>query len=66
LLASGSRTPATSCGAAPPAEQLGKRPLALVGVEDVVLVDRDPGQRLALAGELVAPSRVFLLGLEQC
>jgi hypothetical protein len=46
-------------------EQLGQGPGAVVGVEAVVLVDRDPGQLPALAGQLVAGPGVGLLALQQ-
>jgi hypothetical protein len=38
---------------------------ALVGLEAVVLLDRDPRELLAPARQLVAAARVLLLGLEQ-
>src|SRR6185437_11743768 len=47
------------------AEEPGQRPGALVGVEPVLLVDRDPGQLAALAGQLVPAPRVLLLALQQ-
>jgi hypothetical protein len=46
-------------------EQLGQGRRALLGVEAVGLVDLDPGQLAALAGQLVAESGVVLLALEQ-
>src|SRR6478736_518730 len=48
-----------------PVEELGQRPAPTGRVERVVLLDADPGQLLAGAGELVAPARVLLLALEQ-
>src|SRR4029450_8800290 len=46
-------------------EHLGHGRGAVVAVEAVGLVDLDPGQLAALAGQLVAESGVFLLVLEQ-
>jgi hypothetical protein len=46
-------------------EQLGQGRWAVVGVEAVGLVDRDPGQLAALAGQLVADPGVDLLALQQ-
>jgi hypothetical protein len=46
-------------------EQLRQRPRALVGLEAVLLLDRDLGQLAALPCELVANPGVFLLALEQ-
>jgi hypothetical protein len=46
-------------------EELHQRPRALVGLEAVLLLERDPGQLAALACELVAHPGVFLLALEQ-
>jgi hypothetical protein len=37
-----------------PVEQLGKRFRSVVGLEAVVLLDRDPRQLAPLAGELIA------------
>jgi len=48
-----------------PVEQVGQRRRAVVGVEAVLLVDADPGQLLAVKGQLVATPCVRLLGLEQ-
>src|SRR6185437_2572324 len=47
------------------AEQVGQRLAPLFRVEAIRLVESDPGQRLALAGDLVAAPRQLLLGLEQ-
>jgi len=46
-------------------EQLGQGPRPVVGVEPVFLVDRDPGQLVALARQLIAPPGVLLLTLQQ-
>ena len=46
-------------------EQVGERAPALGRVEDVVLVDAHPRQRAALAGDLVAQARQFLLARQQ-
>jgi hypothetical protein len=46
-------------------EELGQRLLPVVRLEDVLLLDRHPGQLLAPAGELVALPHVLLLGVEQ-
>ena len=48
-----------------PSEQVGEGRGALVGVEDVLLVDADPRELLPLPGQLVAAPRQLLLGLEQ-
>src|SRR6266480_3435313 len=48
-----------------PVEQLGERLLALVRVELVVLLDRDPRQLAPLACQLVVAARQLLLALEQ-
>jgi hypothetical protein len=48
-----------------PLEEVGERGLPDVGVEAIGLVDANPGQRLALAGDLVASVRELLLGDEQ-
>src|SRR5919199_518013 len=47
------------------AEQVGEGRVPLVGLEAVVLVDRDPGKLLTPPGQLVAPPGQLLLGLEQ-
>ena len=46
-------------------EQLGQGPGSVVGVEAVGVVDSDPGQLAALAGELVTHPGVGLLALQQ-
>ncbi len=46
-------------------EQVGERARALGRVEDVVLLDAHPGQRAALAGDLVAQAGQFLLARQQ-
>src|SRR5258707_10031911 len=46
-------------------EELGQGPGPVVGVEPVVLLDRDPGQLAALARQLVRHPGVLLLALEQ-
>src|ERR1700704_5645364 len=46
-------------------EQVGERRGSGLGVEGVVLLDADPGQCLALSGELVAAACGLLLGLAQ-
>ena len=46
-------------------EQLVQRPLAVLGVEAVVLLDPHPGEGAALARQLVAQARVLLLADEQ-
>src|SRR5919109_166571 len=46
-------------------EEIGQGLLPIVGLEDVLLFDRHPGQLLAPAGELVALPHVLLLGVEQ-
>ena len=46
-------------------EQVGERGFALLGVEDVVLVDAHPRQLSPLAGEVVVQARQLLFGLEQ-
>ena len=46
-------------------EQLGKRPAPVRRVEDVLLLDLDPGQRLAFAGDIVAQAGQLLLALQQ-
>ena len=46
-------------------EELGKRARAVVGVEPVVLLDRNPRQLASLASQLVAQPRVLLLADEQ-
>src|SRR5436190_1810539 len=48
-----------------PVEELGKGLLPIVRLEDVLLLDPDPGQLLASACQVVAPAHVFLLGVEQ-
>ena len=50
---------------APAFEQVGERAPALGRVEDVVLLDAHPRQRAALAGDLVAQARQFLLARQQ-
>jgi hypothetical protein len=50
-------------GATP--EELRQALGALLGVEDVLLLDRDPGQLLTHARDLVASAKVALLGFEQ-
>ena len=47
-----------------PAEEVGQGRRAVLGLEPVLLLDGDPGQRLAPAGELVAAARQLLLGLQ--
>src|SRR6266702_4291309 len=42
-------------------EEVDQRLRPVVGLEAVVLLDRDPGQRLPPAGELVAPAGELLL-----
>jgi len=42
-------------------EELDQRLRPIVGLEAVVLLDRDPGQSLSLAGKLVAPAGELLL-----
>src|SRR6266511_1786795 len=46
-------------------EEIGEERRALVGLEAVLLVDRNPGQLLPLARQFVATPRQRLLGLEQ-
>src|SRR5215207_6616335 len=46
-------------------EELGKRLRPLVGLEDVLLLDRNPRQIPAPAGELIALAHIRLLGIEQ-
>lgn len=46
-------------------EEFGQRPGPVVGVEPVLLLDRDPGQLAALARQLVRHRGVLILGLEQ-
>src|SRR5215471_2914217 len=46
-------------------EQIGERRLALVGLEDVLLVDPDPGQFPTPQRQFVAAPGQLLLGLEQ-
>src|SRR3954469_8063424 len=46
-------------------EQLAQRLLALLGVEDVVLLDRHPGQLTPLLGDLARELRVLGLELRQ-
>ena len=46
---------------APPGEQIAQRLLALRAIEQVGLVDLDPGQRAALLAQAVARAGVFLL-----
>jgi hypothetical protein len=46
-------------------EEVGQRSLALVCVEAVVLLYRDPGQLPPLPGELVAAPGQLFLGVEQ-
>src|SRR5437762_9947997 len=48
-----------------PVEELGQGLLPFVRLEDVLLLDRYPGQLLAPAGELVALPYVLLLALEE-
>src|SRR6266576_2256996 len=48
-----------------PVEKLGQRLRPVVGLEAVVLLDRDPRQRLPLPGELVAAARELLLLCQQ-
>jgi hypothetical protein len=47
-------------------EQLGQRPFAVLGIEDVLLVDGHPGEFPAAPGQLVTLAAVRLLCLEQC
>src|SRR6266545_2001265 len=49
----------------PPAEQVGQRRGALVGVEHVLLVEADPWELLPHPGQLLAAARQLLLGREQ-
>src|SRR6185437_9638870 len=49
----------------PSAEQVRQRRASGVGLELIVLVDADPGQRLPLPRELVATAGQFLFGLQQ-
>jgi hypothetical protein len=46
-------------------EEVGERLLAVRPVEDVRLLDLDPGQRPALPAQLVAEAGVLLLFLEE-
>jgi hypothetical protein len=46
-------------------EELRQSPRALVGLEPVLLLDRDPRQLAALPCELVAHTSVFLLASQQ-
>jgi len=46
-------------------EELGKGPRAFVGLEAVLLLDRDPGQLLSLSSELVTAAGQLLLALQQ-
>jgi hypothetical protein len=48
-----------------PTEQVSERCGAGFGLEPVVLLDRDPGQFLATAGEVVTAAGQLFLGLEQ-
>src|SRR5262245_64922898 len=48
-----------------PVEQLRERLLAVVGVEAVLLLDRDPGQLASLPGEVVADPGVLLFAHEK-
>ena len=46
-------------------EEIGERLRAVLGLEPVVLLDRDPGQLAPLAGQLVAAPDELLLLLQQ-
>ncbi len=46
-------------------EELGQGPRAFVGLEAVLLLDRDPGQLLWLSSELVTAAGQLLLTLQQ-
>jgi hypothetical protein len=46
-------------------EELGERLLTVLGMEEVVLIDRNPGQLLTRARDLIACAKVPLLGFEQ-
>src|ERR1700674_3698152 len=50
---------------ATPVEQVGERVPAVKSVEDIFLLDLDPGQRPPLGAQLVAPASEFLLRDEQ-
>jgi hypothetical protein len=49
----------------PAVEEPGQRPGTVVGVEHVLLADRNPGQLAALARQLVAHPGVLLLAPQQ-
>jgi hypothetical protein len=46
-------------------EEISKALGPISRLEDVLILDRDPGQLLPPARQLIAPSHVFLLGREQ-
>jgi hypothetical protein len=50
---------------APPFEQLGERALAFESLEDIVLLDANPRQRAALAGDLIVQACQLLFVRQQ-
>jgi hypothetical protein len=65
LLPSGTEHEVVDQQLAAPAEQVGEALLAVRPVEDVLLLDLDPGQLTALRAQLIAqPREVFLLAKE--